>query len=114
MDGSALPTPHASGVGAHLFHRVIAAYPAAKTLLPALRMIVVAGPRIDPATLPAQDGLEVQPYVHEPYRHLAACDIAVVQGGLTTTMELTTSRRPFLYFRGARDGPQSADRLPSG
>ena len=32
------------------------------------------------------------------YRHLAACDLAVVQGGLTTTMELTAARRPFLYF----------------
>lgn len=31
-------------------------------------------------------------------RHLAACDPAVVQGGLTTTMELTASRRPFLYL----------------
>ncbi len=37
-------------------------------------------------------------YVHELYRHLAACDLAVVQGGLTTAMELTTNRRPFLYF----------------
>ena len=37
-------------------------------------------------------------YVHELYRHLAACDLAVVQGGLTTCMELTANRRPFLYF----------------
>ena len=29
---------------------------------------------------------------------LAACDIAVVQGGLSTTMELAANRRPFLYF----------------
>ena len=61
-------------------------------------MIVVAGPRIDPASLPAQDGLEVRPYVHELYRHLAASDLAVVQGELTTAMELTANRRPFLYF----------------
>ena len=61
-------------------------------------MIVVAGPRIDPAALPAHDGLEIRAYVHELYRHLAACDLAVVQGGLTTTMELTANRRPFLYF----------------
>ena len=60
-------------------------------------MIAVAGPRIDPSTLP-QDGLEVRPYVHDLYRHLAACDLAVVQGGLTTAMELTASKRPFLYF----------------
>ena len=61
-------------------------------------MIVVAGPRIDPARLPAADGLEIRRYVHDLYRHLAACDVAVVQGGLTTGMELTANRRPFLYF----------------
>ena len=66
--------------------------------MPALRMIVVAGPRIDPASLPAHDGLEIRAYVHDLYRHLAACDLAVVQGGLTTAMELTANRRPFLYF----------------
>jgi UDP:flavonoid glycosyltransferase YjiC (YdhE family) len=36
--------------------------------------------------------------VHDLYRHLAVCDLAVVQGGLTTTMELVASNRPFLYF----------------
>ena len=36
--------------------------------------------------------------MHDLYRHLAACDLAVVQGGLTTAMELTANRRPFLYF----------------
>ena len=87
-----------SGVGGDLLRRVIAAFPAAKELVPALRMIVVAGPRIDPATLPAHKGLEVRAYVHQLYRHLAACDLAVVQGGLTTSMELTANRRPFLYF----------------
>ncbi len=61
-------------------------------------MIIVAGPRIDPASLPQAEGLDVRAYVHDLYRHLAACDLAVVQGGLTTTMELTANRRPFLYF----------------
>jgi UDP-N-acetylglucosamine:LPS N-acetylglucosamine transferase len=61
-------------------------------------MIVVAGPRIDPAALPAAEGLEVRPYVHNLYRHFAACDLAVVQGGLTTAMELTANKRPFIYF----------------
>ncbi|HLN47721.1 MAG TPA: glycosyltransferase, partial [Magnetospirillaceae bacterium] len=87
-----------SGVGGHLLRRVIESFPAAKRLVPGLRMIAVAGPRIDPASLPSADGLEVRAYVHELYRHLAACDIAVVQGGLSTTMELTANRRPFLYF----------------
>jgi pimeloyl-ACP methyl ester carboxylesterase/predicted glycosyltransferase len=87
-----------SGVGAHLLKRVIESYAATKRLVPSLRMIAVAGPRIDPAALPSAEGLEIRAYVPELYRHLAACDIAVVQGGLSTTMELTANRRPFLYF----------------
>jgi predicted glycosyltransferase len=87
-----------SGVGGDLLRRVIASFGDAKRRVPGLRMIVVAGPRIDPETLPQPDGLEVVAYVHNLYRHLAACDLAVVQGGLTTAMELTASRRPFLYF----------------
>ena len=87
-----------SGVGAHLLRRVIAAFPEAKERVPELRMVVVAGPRIDPESLPQHEGLEIRAYVHDLYRHLAACDLAIVQGGLTTAMELTASRRPFLYF----------------
>jgi predicted glycosyltransferase len=87
-----------SGVGAHLLRRVIDAFPEAKERVPELRMIVVAGPRIEPERLPRHAGLEVRAYVHDLYRHLAACDLAVVQGGLTTSMELTANRRPFLYF----------------
>lgn len=87
-----------SGVGAALLKRIMDAYPAAQKRVPALRMIVVAGPRIDPASLPRHEGLEVRAYVHKLYRHLAACDLALVQGGLTTAMELTANRRPFIYF----------------
>jgi pimeloyl-ACP methyl ester carboxylesterase/predicted glycosyltransferase len=87
-----------SGVGRSLLERVMAAFPEAKAAVPELRMIVVAGPRIDPASLPPQDGLELRAYVPDLYRHLAACDLAVVQGGLTTAMELTANQRPFLYF----------------
>jgi predicted glycosyltransferase len=93
-----LVTVGGSGVGHHLLRKVMAAFPEAKQQVPDLRMIVVAGPRIDPATLPAADGLEVRAYVHDLYKHLAACDLAIVQGGLTTAMELTANRRPFIYF----------------
>ena len=60
-------------------------------------MIVVCGPRIDPNMFDARDGLEVVGFVPRLYRHLAACDVAFVQGGLTTTMELVANRRPFVY-----------------
>ena len=95
-----LVTVGGSGVGTSLLRRAAAAYPAARALVPGLRMVVVTGPRIDPealTSLPAADGLEVRGYVHDLHRHLAACDLAVVQGGLTTTMELTASGRPFIY-----------------
>jgi pimeloyl-ACP methyl ester carboxylesterase/predicted glycosyltransferase len=87
-----------SGVGEHLLRRVIDAHPLAAARIPGLRMIVVAGPRIDPESLPRYQGLEVVGYVHNLYRHFAGCDLAVVQGGLTTAMELTANRRPFIYF----------------
>ena len=87
-----------SGVGGALLRRVIDSYPAAKRAIPGIRMIAVAGPRIDPAALGAPNGVEVRPFVPDLYRHLLASDLAVVQGGLTTTMELTAARRPFLYF----------------
>ena len=87
-----------SGVGNHLLRRVIEAHPLAAAHVPGLRTIVVTGPRIEPGSLPRHDGLEVVGYVHNLYRHLAACDLAVVQGGLTTAMELTANRRPFLFF----------------
>jgi pimeloyl-ACP methyl ester carboxylesterase/predicted glycosyltransferase len=87
-----------SAVGNTLFSQAAAAFPAAKQLVPELRMILIAGPRLDPASLPSADGLEIHGYVHELYRRLAACDIAISHGGLSTTMELTAAGRPFLYF----------------
>jgi predicted glycosyltransferase len=72
------------------------ALPLARERVAGLRTLVVTGPRIDPAALPSVDGVEVRGYVHELYRQLAACDAAVVQGGLTTTMELVAAGRPFV------------------
>jgi predicted glycosyltransferase len=60
-------------------------------------MVLVTGPRIDPASVPAPPGVEVLGYLPDLRGHLAACDLAVVQGGLSTTMELTAARRPFVY-----------------
>jgi len=51
-----------------------------------------------PESLVVPEGVEVVGYVDRLHRHLSVCDLAVVQGGLTTTMELVAARRPFLYF----------------
>jgi predicted glycosyltransferase len=92
-----IATVGGTGVGEPLLRRVIDAHPIARRRVPGLRMIVVAGPRIDPDRLPHHDGLEVRGYVHDLPRHLAACDLAIVQGGLTTCMELTATGTPFIY-----------------
>jgi predicted glycosyltransferase len=87
-----------SGVGAHLIKRILQSWPLVHARLPELRMIVVAGPRIDPRSFNAPAGVEVRAFVPDLDRHLAACDLALVQGGLTTCMELAAAGTPFLYF----------------
>jgi pimeloyl-ACP methyl ester carboxylesterase/predicted glycosyltransferase len=86
-----------SRVGAALLRRTAEAFSLAEKQVPGLRMVLVTGPRIDPASVPAPSGVEVRGYVPDLDRHLGACDLAVVQGGLSTTMELTAARRPFVY-----------------
>ncbi len=87
-----------SSVGTHLIRRILQAWPLAHARLPELRLVLVAGPRIDPLSLGAPKGVETHAFVADLDRHLAACDLALVQGGLTTCMELTAAGTPFLYF----------------
>ncbi|QBR93374.1 alpha/beta fold hydrolase [Nocardioides euryhalodurans] len=86
-----------SGVGEPMLRRVLDAVPLVRRREPDLRFLVVAGPRIDPRTLPRRRGASVRGFVPDLHQHLAAADVAVVQGGLTTTMELTAAGRPFVY-----------------
>ncbi|UUZ61304.1 glycosyltransferase [Nocardioides sp. B-3] len=92
-----LVTVGGSGVGASLLRRVLDAVPLARRLVPELKFLVVCGPRIDPASLPRRQGVRMRGFLPDLHRHLAACDLAVVRGGLTTCMELTATGRPFLY-----------------
>jgi len=87
-----------SGVGGNLIRRIVEAYPMAKARIPELRMIVVTGPRLDPASFKLPEGVEVRAFVPDLDRHLSVCDLALVQGGLTTSMELAAAGTPFLYF----------------
>lgn len=73
-------------------------YALVKKQLPTLRMILVCGPRLAGETLDVPQGVEVAGYVPHLYKHFAACDLAIVQGGATSTLELTALKRPFLYF----------------
>ena len=91
-------TAGGSGVGASLIRRILESYPLAQARLPELRMILVVGPRIDPRSLPVPHGVEAHAFVPDLDHYLAACDLALVQGGLTTCMELTAAGTPFIYF----------------
>lgn len=94
----AIATVGGTATGRHLLHRIAQAFPRMKRELPELRLILVTGPRLDGDDFPHLDGLEVRPYVHNLFEHLACCDLALVQGGLATTMELVATQRPFLSF----------------
>ena len=87
-----------TAVGRHLLDKIAQAFSHMKRALPELRLILVTGPRLDASAFPSAPGLEVKPYVHNLFEHLACCDLALVQGGLSTCMELTATRRPFLSF----------------
>ncbi len=87
-----------TAVGGPLLHRIADAFLHMKRQVPELRMVLVAGPRVSPGSLPVHEGLEVRPYVHNLFEHLACADLALVQGGLSTCMELVATRRPFLSF----------------
>jgi predicted glycosyltransferase len=66
--------------------------------IPNLHMVLNCGPRIPAATLEVPREIDVKGYMPRLYEHFAACDLAVVQAGGTTTLELTALRIPFLYF----------------
>jgi pimeloyl-ACP methyl ester carboxylesterase/predicted glycosyltransferase len=87
-----------TSVGASLLRRIVDAYPLAREALPNLRLVVICGPRIDPKSMPQIPGVEYLGYVHNLYEMLTAADAALVQGGLSTTMELVAAGTPFLYF----------------
>jgi UDP:flavonoid glycosyltransferase YjiC (YdhE family) len=87
-----------TGVGAPLLELCGACLPLLRGKVPDLRMILVCGPRIRPESLVVPPGAETRGYVERLPEHFAACDVAVVQAGGTTTLELTALRRPFVYF----------------
>ncbi len=87
-----------SAVGIHLLRRVAKAFEVLRRDMPDVELLMVCGPRIDAAEFSGRPSVTAVGYVHDLYRTLACCDLAVVQGGLSTTMELVANRRPFIYL----------------
>jgi pimeloyl-ACP methyl ester carboxylesterase/UDP:flavonoid glycosyltransferase YjiC (YdhE family) len=85
-------------VGRGLLRKCAQAFSLIASQVPETRMVLVAGPRLDDLEGSWGPRVEVRSYVPDLFKHHAAADLAIVQGGLTTTMELAALRTPFLYF----------------
>src|SRR6185436_6225324 len=97
-----------TAVGGKLLGKIAQAFPRMKSEVPELRMILVAGPRLSPDSLPKMEGLEVRPYVHNLFEHLACCDLALVQGEvaagemLEEVVDIGPHLEPFHLRQGIR------------
>ena len=102
-----------TSIGRELLKLCGRTYPLIKERFKDLRMILVCGPRIAADSLSVPSGVEVREYVPDLYEHFAASDLAIVQGGATSTLELTALKRPFIYFpiKGHFEQAQVAERL---
>ena len=87
-----------TSAGVSLLELTCDAFARLRKQVPDARMVLVTGPRIDPRLLPDTEGMDKHGYVPDLFEHLACADAAVVQGGLSTTMELVATGRPFIYF----------------
>lgn len=84
-------------VGRGLLGRVVEGFTRLRETSPDSQLVLVAGPRLDPRELTDLPGVAKCGYVHNLFEHLACADAAIVQGGLTTAMELVATGRPFAY-----------------
>jgi UDP-N-acetylglucosamine:LPS N-acetylglucosamine transferase len=103
-----------TAIGRELLELWAATYPMVAERIPDIRFKLVAGPRLNPTSVRVPPGVEITGYVPALYEHLAASDLALVEGGGTVTLELTALRRPFLYFPREGDFEQEhmvADRV---
>jgi len=87
-----------TAIGRELLELCGKAYMIAKKKIPALHAVFVTGPRLPVDSVSLPEGAEVKGFIPKLYEHFAACDLAIVQGGATSTFELTALRRPFIYF----------------
>jgi pimeloyl-ACP methyl ester carboxylesterase/UDP:flavonoid glycosyltransferase YjiC (YdhE family) len=85
-------------VGRSLLRKCAEAFALIAAQIPETRLVLVGGPRLAEMEMALGPRVEVRAFVPDLFKHHAAVDLAIVQGGLTTTMELAALRTPFLYF----------------
>jgi UDP:flavonoid glycosyltransferase YjiC (YdhE family) len=85
-------------IGKELLEICGQAYSIIKEKITDLKMVLVCGPRVSIDSVDVPQEIDIRGYVPNLYEHFAACDLAIIQGGGNSTLELTALRRPFLYF----------------
>jgi len=102
-----------TSIGKGLLDLCNQAYPIIKKKVPDLHMVFVTGPRLSSETMKIHPEVEVKGFVPDLYQHYAASDLAIVQGGFSSTLELTALKRPYIFFpiEGHSEQEYVAERL---
>lgn len=87
-----------TSIGRELLELCGEAFTIARQKIPDLHMVMVTGPRIKADFINVPEEVEVLPFVPDLYKYFAVCDLAIIQGGATSAMELTALKRPFIFF----------------
>jgi UDP-N-acetylglucosamine:LPS N-acetylglucosamine transferase len=87
-----------TAIGKELLELCGKAYRIVKEKIPNLHAVFVTGPRLSVDSMILPEGIEVKGFIPRLYEHFAASDLAIIQGGATSSFELTALKRPFIYF----------------
>ncbi len=87
-----------TSIGRELLEMCGNAYPLLRDKYPSLQMVLVTGPRLEADSVKVPEGVQVRQFVPKLYEHFAACDLSIVQGGATSSLELAALKIPFIYF----------------
>lgn len=87
-----------TAAGRDLLDLCLEALPIIREQVEDFEMVLVCGPEVSLDSIEEVEGAKIVGYLPELYKHLAVCDIAIVTGGGTVTLELTALNKPFLYF----------------
>jgi predicted glycosyltransferase len=104
-----------TSVGEKLLQLCLESYKIISSRRGDVRMLLVTGPRIDPRRFEVPEGVTVLGYVPNLHEYFAASNLAVIQPGYSTVMELIALRKPFIYSPVPEHFEQSeqSDRLES-
>ena len=87
-----------TSIGLPLLELCCTTFPLIRENVPSAKMLLFPGPRIPPDRFNPTEGITVKEYLPNLYEYFAACDLAIVQAGGSTTLELVALNKPFIYF----------------